>query len=148
MRHPSRPTPEGTVTTTAPERIATRYGRTPARRRRSRRTAIIAAVVALAIVAAWAIWSGAGGSSSDTFTDDTIGYTLHGDSAVTVTWEVDGQSSVPLDCAIEADAADHSIVGWKVITVPAGSGAARSGQTDLRTIQTAVTGLISSCWPA
>lgn len=136
------------MTATVPERIATRYGRTPSRRRRARVAAVVAGLVALALVVTWAIWSGVGGSSSDTFTADTIGFTLHGDSAVSVTWEVDGQSSTALTCAIEADAEDHSIVGWKVISVPAATGAARTGQTTVRTMQAAVTGLISSCWHA
>lgn len=125
-------------------RLEARYGRGPTARRRNRLIGLVLAALAVAAVVAWALWTGLGGAAGEQLDVNTRAFTVHGDRSVTVTWSVAG-SSRPLACTIEADAADHSTVGLVVVMVPPGGG---TGTTTVRTVRSAVTGLISACRPA
>jgi hypothetical protein len=122
-------------------RLEARYGRGPGMKRRNRRLGAVLAALAVAAVVAWGAWTGFGGAVGEQLDVSTRGFTVHGDSSVTVTWSVTG-SSRRLACTVEADAEDHSTVGLVVVTVPPGGG---TGTTTVRTVRTAVTGLISAC---
>jgi hypothetical protein len=125
-------------------RLEARYGRGPAVQRRNRGIAALLAALAVVAVVAWGLWTGFGGAAGEQLDVSTRGFTVQGDSSVTVTWSVAG-SSRRLACTVEADAEDHSTVGLVVVTVPPGGG---TGTTTVRTVRTAVTGLISACRPA
>ncbi len=135
---------DGRRTDDAAERLAARYGRGPATRRRNRLAGLVLAVLAVLGVGTWAVWTNVGGAVGEQLDVTTRAFTVHGDSSVSVTWSVTG-SSKRLACTVEADAQDHSVVGLVVVEVPPGGG---TGTTTVRTVREAVTGLVSACRPA
>lgn len=136
--------PDGLRTGATDVRLEERYGRGPTAERRGRVVGAVLAGLAVLAVVAWAVWTGVGGAAGEQLDVSTRGFTVHGDRSVTVTWSVTG-SSRRLACTVEADADDRSIVGLVVVAVPPGGG---TGTTTVRTVRTAVTGLISACRPA
>ena len=135
-----------TGTATEPSDLASRYGRTPARRSR-RRVIAIAAVVAFAIVlGAWVWWVGLLAPTAS-IEVDTTGYS-HGDDSVIVTYQLTVDTGTPVRCAVEALDEHFGVVGWKVVDLPASQQRVRNLSAEVRITQPATTGLISSCWTA
>lgn len=125
------------------ERLDDRYGRTEQRRGRGRLGLILlAAGVAVAAIA-WAVWSGLGGTTATTLDLLTTSYRIEARS-VSVGWQVSGDAEV-LDCVIQAQGADHGVVGVTTVRLRPTGDAIRSGTTVVRVVRPAVTGLISSC---
>ena len=133
-----------TAAPTSGTRLEDRYGRTPGGRRRGRITAVAAAAALVLAAAIWAVVTGVGGASNATDLQ-TTGYTIESDSTVTIGWEVTGEASFPLVCAIEAQDANGSVLGLVEVRVPVTGAPARSGTTTVLTIRRADTGLIQSC---
>lgn len=125
------------------ERLDDRYGRTQQRRGRSRLgLLLLAAGIAVAAIA-WAVWSGLGGTTAATLDLQTTAYRIE-PRAVTVGWQVSGDAQA-LDCTIQAQGADHGVVGVTTVRLRATGAPVRSGTTVVRVVRPAVTGLISSC---
>lgn len=124
--------------------IEQRYGRTPSHRRKIRAIYIVAAIAAVAIVGAWVLWVGLG-SASELEADDR-GYSVKGDSQVTVSWQLTLDPGTTASCALQAQNEGFGIVGWKVVELPASAERSRVFTQTLRTSERAVTGLIYRCW--
>lgn len=132
------------MTVPRPNRLDERYGRTPGRRRRGRLIAVAAAALAAAGTLAWALWTGLGGATT-TMEADTIAATVRSDRVTEVRWLVTGRPSAALVCAVEARDLQGAVVGLAEVTVPATGSANRAGDTFVRTVRRATTGLIASC---
>jgi hypothetical protein len=126
-----------------------RYGRTPDRRRRVI-FATIAIAVALALAfAAWLVWSGAASGSTGgqaAFEATDTGFIVVNDREVTVTWDFSVDPGTPARCAIQAVSSNYSIIGWKVVDVPASTTRTRQLSETVRTTEPASSGLIYRCW--
>lgn len=122
-----------------------RYGRTSTRRRRDRW--IIGAVAAgfVVVFAAWVIWAGLDGSSPTISAQDTK-HTIIDSHSVSVTFEVSMPAGTTASCAVQALNEDFSIVGWKIVDIPASQTYTRSFTETVLTARQSNTGLISECW--
>ncbi|MEJ3404646.1 DUF4307 domain-containing protein [Rathayibacter sp. YIM 133350] len=123
-----------------------RYGRTRSRRRRDLWIVAGVAVAFVVVFAAWVIWAGLDGTSSSIDTEDTKHEIIDAHS-VSVTFEISMAPGMTASCAVQALDEDFSIVGWKVIDIPASSQYTRSFTEVLRTAGQSNTGLIKGCWP-
>lgn len=121
-----------------------RYGRTPDRRRRSRITAVVAGAALLLGGGAWAVWTGVGGAAG-TLDVDTVAATVHDERSTSVRWLLTGRAGSALVCAIEARDTSGAVVGLVEQEVPATGRADRAGQTLVKTVRRASSGLIVSC---
>jgi hypothetical protein len=125
--------------------IEARYGRSPERRRRTRLLAIVAGGGVLAVVIAWVVWAGLLGPSASLGSRD-LGYSLVGDDAIEVRYEVTADAGASASCALQALNSTFAIVGWKVVAIPPSDEGTRQFRGTLRTSEPAVTGLIYRCW--
>ncbi len=125
--------------------IDERYGRGPARRRRTRIFALVAGAGVLAVVVAWVVWAGLLGPGASLGSRD-LGYSLVGDDAIEVRYEVTVDGGRTVSCALQALNETFAIVGWKVVPIPASEEGTRQFRESLRTSEPAVTGLIYRCW--
>jgi hypothetical protein len=125
--------------------IEARYGRSPERRRRARLFGIVAAVGVTAVVLSWVVWVGLLGPNASLGSRD-LGYSLVGDDAVEVRYEVTVDAGNTVSCALQALNDTFAIVGWKVVEIPASDEGTRQFRETLRTSEPAVTGLIYRCW--
>jgi hypothetical protein len=121
-----------------------RYGRTPARRRRGTVTALVAAAALVVGVIAWALWTGIGGATT-TLDIQTVTSAVRSAEVTEVRWSVTGRPDRALVCAIEARDRDGVVVGLVEAEIPATGQAERRGDTEVRTVRRASTGLIVSC---
>ncbi|OIH93956.1 hypothetical protein BIU92_07610 [Curtobacterium sp. MCBA15_003] len=122
-----------------------RYGRTPARARRSKVVAIAAAIGVVVVFGAWVVWAGLDQSDRG-LTDDVIGYEVLSDHSTVVHSQVSVDPGVEAKCAVQVLDKSYSIVGWKEITLPASDQRTRSVSTEVTTTIRGVTGLIHDCW--
>lgn len=121
-----------------------RYGRTPTRRRRGRITAVVAAAAVAVGVVAWGVWTGVGGAA-DTLDAQTVTAAVRSDEATEVRWLVTGRPDTRLVCVIEARDNSGAVVGLVEVVLPATGDPNRRGDTVVRTVRRATTGLIVSC---
>jgi len=125
--------------------IEARYGRGPVRRRRTRLIAIVAAAGVLGVVIAWVVWAGLLGPDASLGSRD-LGYSVTGDDAIEVRYEVTADAGASVSCALQALNSTFAIVGWKVVAIPPSDQGTRQFRETLRTSEPAVTGLIYRCW--
>lgn len=125
--------------------IEERYGRTPARSRRTRWLVVGLAVAITATFALWVVWAGLNNGQGNIDVQD-IGHKVINDSSVSVTWSLSVPTGTAVSCAIQAQNEAHGIVGWKVVAVPSSDTFTRQFTETIRTSQLAVTGLIYRCW--
>ena len=136
------------VTTTGspvPAAIDARYGRTPTRRRRSRLFGWIAASGFAVVLVAWVIWGGLDSTTSGVNADDTT-HSVVDDHQVRVGWRITLPPGDTATCALQAQNAAHSIVGWKIVDVPASAERTQNFSATVNSSELAVTGLIYRCW--
>ncbi|WP_400999629.1 DUF4307 domain-containing protein [Agromyces sp. GXQ0307] len=125
--------------------LAGRYGRTPARRRRDRFVLIGAAIAFAVVLVSWVVWAGLDGSKPLVQATD-LGHELLDTRAVEVTWRLSVPSGNATACIVQAYNEDFTVVGWKVVEIPASDRPLRTFTETVRTAQEANTGLISNCW--
>jgi len=126
-----------------------RYGRTPNRRRRTIiATIALAASLALAFTA-WIVWSGVASGSTGgqaAFESTDTGFTVVNDREVAVTWDFTVAPGTTARCAIQALSSNYSIIGWKIVELPASTTRTRQLSDTVRTTEPASSGLIYRCW--
>ncbi|PCN49511.1 hypothetical protein Csp2054_00690 [Curtobacterium sp. 'Ferrero'] len=142
QQHPATPT---VASATAAATLDDRYGRTPSRRRRSRALAIAAAVAIVVVFAVWVVWAGPGQTSHGLDSDD-VGYKVLSDHTTVVRSQVSVDPGTRADCAVQVLDKSYTIVGWKVVDLPASDQRSRTISTEVRTTTRGVTGLIHDCW--
>jgi Domain of unknown function (DUF4307) len=122
-----------------------RYGRSPRSPSRRRLLLAIVAVVSVAVFIGWIIWAGLLGSGVQLEARDT-GHVIVSDSLVQVRFDLSVDPGAKVGCAIEGLNESFTVVGWKVVDVPASEQRTRSLSESVRTSEQAVTGLIYRCW--
>lgn len=126
--------------------LAARYGRTRTRRTRDRFLLIAGAVAFAVVLVAWVIWAGLDGQKPSVEVTDTGHQVMNDERAVEVSWNLSVPPGNDTACIVQALNEDFTVVGWKVIEVPASTEHIRSLTETVRVAQTANTGLISRCW--
>jgi len=127
---------------TTQDMLDERYGRTSSPRRRWT-IGIIAAVGAiLAGLFAWMTIA----SSLDDVDVDTTGFEVEDARTVMLSFQITAPTGRSVACALEAQDADHGVVGWKVVEYPASELRARAFRETIPTTAEATTGLVNACW--
>ncbi|MFE5673053.1 DUF4307 domain-containing protein [Agromyces sp. NPDC056523] len=125
--------------------LADRYGRTTGRRRRERLLLAGAAAAFAVVLVAWVVWAGLDGSRPQVQATD-LGHRLLDDRAVEVTWRLSAPADTEAACIVKALNEDFTVVGWRVVEIPASDRPLRSFTERVRTAQQANTGLVDHCW--
>ena len=128
--------------------IAARYGRTRGNRTRDRLLLIAAAAFAAIVLVAWVVWAGLDGQKPQIEVTDTGHRLINDERAVEVSWNLSVPPGNDTACIVQALNEDFTVVGWKVIEVPASTLHIRSLTETVRVAQEANTGLIYHCWLA
>lgn len=132
--------------TAADPALEARYGRTPARRRRARWMLWALAGAIVATVTVWVVWAGLFVPAAS-LQVTTTGYRVDAAaSTVEVRWRMTLDRSVEARCAVQALDESHSIIGWKIVDIPASDRHTRAFTETIRTTEPANTGLIDRCW--
>jgi Domain of unknown function (DUF4307) len=136
------------VTVPESDVIASRYGRTRANRTRDRLLLVAGAVFAAIVLVAWVVWAGLDGQKPQIEVTDTGHRLINDERAVEVSWNLSVPPGNDTACIVQALNEDFTVVGWKVIEVPASTLHIRSLTETVRVAQEANTGLIYHCWLA
>ncbi|KRC58697.1 hypothetical protein ASE14_19385 [Agromyces sp. Root81] len=133
---------------TAPQNAAldARYGRTRTHRTRDRVLLIGGAIAFAVVLVAWVVWAGLDGQKPQIEVTDTGHRLINEDRAVEVSWNLSVPPGNDTACVVQALNEDFTVVGWKVIDVPASERHIRSLTETVRVAQEANTGLIYGCW--
>jgi hypothetical protein len=127
--------------------LDSRYGRTPRNRSRQRLTLWIVAAGFVVVFAAWVVFAGLDSARGGLQQRD-LAFTLIDDHKVDVTFEVSAPVGSTSYCAVQALSQQQAVVGWRVVEIPPADRYTRVFTERVRTIDTAVTGLIYRCWLA
>ncbi|MEO8908009.1 MAG: DUF4307 domain-containing protein [Microbacteriaceae bacterium] len=131
----------------AGSRLDTRYGRTPHNPRRVWWLAGAALACGAAVIA-WYVWAGPASAPASTasvsaeVSATNITDAHHAEVSFTVT----GPADHAMACAIDAQSEDFTIVGWKVVEIPASAERTRTFTHVLLTTQQSEAGFVDSCW--
>lgn len=123
-----------------------RYGRTRPNRTRDRLLLIAGAVAVAVVLIAWVVWAGLDGSEPSVEATDTGHVLMNDERAVEVSWTLSVPPGNETACIVEALDEDFTVVGWKVVEIPASDRHLREFTETVRVAQEANTGLISRCW--
>ncbi len=142
-----RQTPEnqGSAAVATTGALAVRYGRTPAGTKKNRLFFAVSAAIFAVILVAWVVWAGLDSSSASFQAEDT-GHTVVDANSVSIDFTLNAPPGSSAACALQAQSETFSIVGWKVIEIPASTERTRGFTQVVRTTEMAVTGLIYRCW--
>jgi hypothetical protein len=122
-----------------------RYGRTPDRKRRERWILGGAAAAFAVVLVAWVVWAGLDGSRPQVQATD-LGHRLIDDHSVEVTWRLSVPAGNETACVVQAYNEDFTIVGWRIVEIPASERPLRTFTETVRTALEPNTGLVSECW--
>ena len=128
------------------EALAARYGRTRTLRTRDRLLLIGGAIAFAVVLIAWVVWAGLDGQKPSVEATDTGHRLLNEQRAVEVTWTLSVPPGNETACIVQAFDEDFTIVGWRVVEIPASDQHLRSFTETVRVAREANTGLISRCW--
>jgi hypothetical protein len=128
------------------DELAERYGRTSTRRTRDRVLVIGAAVAFAIVLVAWVVWAGLDGQKPSVEATDTGHRLMNEERAVEVSWTLSVPPGNETACIVQALDEDFTIVGWRVVEIPASEQHLRTFTESVRVAREANTGLISSCW--
>jgi len=126
--------------------LAARYGRTRTNRSRDRWLIIGAAIAFAVVLVAWVVWAGLDGQKPTVQATDTGHRLLNDERAVEVSWTLSVAPGSPTTRIVQAYDEDFTIVGWKVVDIPASDRHLRTFTERVRVAREANTGLISTCW--
>ena len=126
--------------------LAARYGRTRTSRTRDRLLLIGAAVAFAVVLIAWVVWAGLDGQKPSVEATDTSHLLMNEERAVEVSWTLSVPPGNETACIVQAFDEDFTVVGWRVVEIPASERHLRSFTETVRVAREANTGLISRCW--
>lgn len=126
--------------------LAARYGRTRTSRTRDRLLLIGAAVAFAVVLVAWVVWAGLDGQKPAVEATDTGHRLINEERAVEVSWTLSVPPGNATACVVQALDEDFTVVGWRVVEIPASDQHLRTFTERVRVAREANTGLISSCW--
>lgn len=130
---------------TTQEMLDERYGRRRSRRRRVAGWTLVAAVAGALVLGLG--WTTVARSLNSVDVDDT-GYTVVDEHTVSVSFQVTVSPGAAIACALEAQDAEHGVVGWRIVQYPPSDAHGRSFTETIPTVAAATTGLVNSCWVA
>lgn len=134
------------VTGQQAETLDARYGRTRTDRTRDRLLLVAGAVAVAIVIVAWVVWAGLDGSKPSVEATDTGHVLMNDERAVEVRWTLSVPPGNETACIVQALDDDFTVVGWKVVEIPASDRHLREFTETVRVAQEANTGLISQCW--
>lgn len=123
-----------------------RYGRDRSHRIRNRLLLIGAAVAFAVVLIAWVVWAGLDGSKPSVEATDTGHVLMNDERAVEVSWTLSVPPGNETTCIVQAFDDNFTVVGWKVVEIPASDRHLRSFTEVVRVAREANTGLINRCW--
>ncbi|WP_448810651.1 DUF4307 domain-containing protein [Agromyces bauzanensis] len=123
-----------------------RYGRTRTHRTRDRVLLVLGAVAVAVVLVAWVVWAGLDGQTPSVEATDTGHVVMNDERAVEVSWTLSVPPGNETACIVQAYDEDFTVVGWKVVEIPASDRHLRTFTERVRVAQEANTGLISRCW--
>jgi hypothetical protein len=126
--------------------LAARYGRTRTHRTRDRLLLIGGAVAFAIVLIAWVVWAGLDGQKPSVEATDTGHRLMNEQRAVEVTWTLSVPPGNETACIVQAFDDNFTVVGWRVVEIPASDTHLRSFTETVRVAREANTGLISRCW--
>ncbi|WP_308465446.1 DUF4307 domain-containing protein [Rathayibacter soli] len=131
----------------AEDRLDTRYGRTPHNPRRVWWLAGALFACAAAVIA-WYVWAGPGSAPAATssVTAEVSGSNITDAHHAEISFTVTGPANHAIACAIDAQTEDFTIVGWKIVEIPASAERTRTFTHTLLTTQQSQAGFVDSCW--
>jgi hypothetical protein len=127
---------------TTQDMLDERYGR---RRSPGARWAIgVASAVAVALVAlfGWMVVSNA----LSAVDSDTTGFEVIDSHSVALSFQITAPADRTVACALEAQDAEHGVVGWRIVEIEASELRARAFREVIPTTAPATTGFVNSCW--
>jgi hypothetical protein len=128
---------------TTQEMLDERYGRRRSRGGRIATWLVVGVLAAGAVgTVAWLTFA----NSTSSVDADAIGYTVVDARTVTLRFQVTAPVGSEVVCALEADDEDHGIVGWQIVRYPGSTSHSQARTETIRTVATATTGLVNSCW--
>jgi hypothetical protein len=128
------------------EALAARYGRTRTHRIRDRLLLIGGAIAFAVVLIAWVVWAGLDGQKPSVEATDTGHRLMNEQRAVEVTWTLSVPPGNATACIVQAFDDNFTVVGWRVVEIPASDRHLRSFTETVRVAREANTGLISRCW--
>lgn len=134
------------VTGQQAETLDARYGRTRTDRTRDRLLLVAGAIAVAIVIVAWVVWAGLDGSKPSVEATDTGHVLMNDERAVEVRWTLSVPPGNETACIVQALDDDFTVVGWKVVEIPASDRHLREFTETVRVAQEANTGLISQCW--
>ena len=126
--------------------LAERYGRTPRARIRDRWLLVLGGVFAAVVLVAWVVWAGLDGQRPSLEVAGTAHELLNDERAVEVSWNLSVPAGNATACVVKALNDDFTVVGWKVVEIPASDTYTRNFTERIRIAQPANTGLVEHCW--
>jgi hypothetical protein len=127
---------------TTQDMLDRRYGRTPSPRRRWTVGIFIAIAAAGVAIFAWMTVAAA----LDDVNVDTTGFTVDDARTVSLSFQITAPTGRDVACVLEAQDAQHGIVGWKVVRYAASDVHAQAFRETIPTTAEATTGLVNTCW--
>lgn len=129
--------------TTTQDLLDERYGRRRATRSRRVAWIVVGAVVAMMVAGlAWLTWSNA----TDAVAVDVTGFEVVDEHRVALRFQITAPADAAIACALEAQDAEHGVVGWRVVEYPASRSIAQAFTETIPTVAQATTGLVNACW--
>ena len=126
-------------------RPASRYGLSERSVTRNKFLGVLAGVGAAIVLVAWLWWAGLAQPNAQFETRD-LGWQEVDERTISVSFQVTVEPGTPMSCAIQALNAQYGIVGWVIADIPPAMERTRVFSQEVRTSETAVTGLLYRCW--
>ncbi|ALJ19858.1 DUF4307 domain-containing protein [Microbacterium sp. No. 7] len=125
------------------ELLADRYGRRSSQRRTRWWVAgvVIVAGAALGVT----VWSTIA-SSLRTADAIDLGFEPPTAHEITLRFQITTRPDVPVACALEAQDAEHGVVGWRIVEYPADAAHSRIFTETVPTVAEATTAFVKACW--
>ncbi|MCW4457949.1 DUF4307 domain-containing protein [Microbacterium sp. MPKO10] len=133
----------GNLTTS--QRLDARYGNTRGSRLRVKALLWSLGAFITVVFGAWVIWAGLLTPAANVDAVD-VAHTVVDEHSVEITYRLSVEPGTDAMCALQAQDDNHSIVGWKIVELPASDTRTRELTDTVKTVDLAVTGLIYRCW--
>jgi len=122
-----------------------RYGLNESNQRRNRLLGVVGGVGTALVLVAWLWWAGLAQPTAQ-FEARDVGWDVVDERTISVSYELTVEPGTAMSCAVQALNAQYGIVGWVIADIPPSTERTRVISQEVRTSETAVTGLLYRCW--